>query len=221
MKITGAIFDMDGTLIDSLSVWELLWEDMGAMFLGKTGFRPTAEDDRAIRTMTLLGAMTLVHDKYGIAESGESLWQYTTDYIADFYTNTVQPKKGAVEFLETLSKKGVKMCVASATAPDLVALAMKKCGIDRFFPKLISCSEIGKGKEHPDVFFKALEYLGTDMETTWIFEDSATALETASKAGFHTVGIYDKCNYGSDLAKKVADIYVDDGETLEKVGNLL
>lgn len=212
---------MDGTLIDSLGVWELLWEDMGVEFLGKEGFRPIEADDRAVRTMTLIDAMTLIHNNYKIDESGESLWRYATDYIADFYKNTVELKKDVKAFLELLSQRGVKMCVASATAPDLVALAMEHCGIGRYFPKLISCSEIGLGKEHPDVFLKALEYLGTDIETTWVFEDSATALTTASRTGFHTVGIYDKNNYGSEVAKKVSDIYVDEGETLGKVGAMI
>ena len=214
MNIKGAIFDMDGTLIDSLGVWEMLWEDMGREYLGKEGFRPTKADDRTVRTMTLLDAMTLIHKSYGIAHSGEALCKYASDYIAEFYTSTVQPKKGVLEFLETLFSKGVKMYVASATAPDLVATAMKHCGIEKYFSGIISCSEIGRGKEHPDVFLKALEYLGTELEATWVFEDSATALETARKAGFHTVGIYDKNNYGSDLAKKASDIYIDDGEDL-------
>lgn len=221
MNIKGAIFDMDGTLIDSLMVWDMIWEDIGVRFLKKDGFRPSKADDRAVRTMTLIDAMTLIHDNYGIAESGEALWRYVTDYIADFYANTVELKKGVREFLDILSEKGVRMCVASATAPDLVKLAIEHCGLEKYLSTLVSCSEIGKGKEHPDVFFAALDRLGTDIDSTWVFEDSAVALETASKAGFHTVGIYDKYNFGHDLARSVSEIYVDDGENLEKVGAMI
>ncbi len=220
-KITGAIFDMDGTLVDSLMIWDLLWENLGVHFLGKSGFRPSAEDDKAVRTMTLIDAMMLIHKNYGIDTSGEALWRYVTDFLADFYKTEVKLKRDVREFLESLHKKGVRMCVASATAPDLVYLAMKHCGIDGYFPKLVSCAEVGKGKEHPDVFFAALEYLGTDLDTTWVFEDSAAALKTASRAGFKTVGIYDRYNFGHDTARSVSDIYIDEGETLKKAGEVL
>ena len=95
-------FDMDGTLIDSLGVWELLWEDLGRHFLKKEGFRPTEADDKAVRTMTLIDAMTLIHKHYGIDTDGESLWRYVTDYMAEFYRTTVQLKEGVAEFLELL-----------------------------------------------------------------------------------------------------------------------
>ena len=221
MKITGAIFDMDGTLVNSLIVWEVLWEKMGVHYLGKEGFCPSNADDRAVRTMTLIDAMTLIHNNYSIAESGEALWRYATDMMAGCYKTEVELKADVKEFLESLYKNGVKMCVASATAPDLVSLATEHCGIEKYFPRLISCADVGRGKEHPDVFLKALEYLGTDMETTWVFEDSAVALTTASKAGFKTVGIYDRCNFGHDIARSVSDIYIDDGETLKKAEEVL
>ena len=106
------------------------------------------------------------------------------------------------------------MCIASATAPNLIRLAMKTTGLDKYIEKVISCNDVGKGKEHPDVFLAAHEYLGTPKESTWIFEDSVVALETASRAGYHTVGIYDKYNFGLDRIPGIVDIYVDDGETL-------
>lgn len=218
MKITGAIFDMDGTLIDSLMIWDELWEHLGREFLHKEGFRPSLEDDKAVRTMTLLDAMTFIHERYSIDTSGESLCQHVTDYLEKFYRETVKPKKGAAEFLEILHSSGVKMCIASATASDQVEIALERCGIRKYFSALVSCKDVGKGKEHPDVFFKALEVLGTDIETTWVFEDSATALMTASKAGFKTVGIYDRYNFGHDIARSVSDVYVEEGETLEKIG---
>ncbi len=217
MEIKGAIFDMDGTLVDSLMFWDLLWQRMGKKYLNDEGFRPDPVTEKAVRTLTLLDAMTLVHENCGIGSSGEEVWKFTADMISDFYKYEVKAKKGALEFLEYLHGKGIKMCVASATAPELVKVAMAATGIDKYFTKVISCNDVGKGKEHPDVFIAAHEYLGTPKERTWIFEDSIVALETAARAGYKTVGIYDQYNFGLDRIPKVATVYIDKGETLKKL----
>ena len=214
MNVTGAIFDMDGTLVDSLMCWDVLWRRLGKKYLGDESFRPDPVTEKAVRTLTLLDAMTLVHENCGVGESGEEIWRFTTDMMVDFYENEVKAKAGALEFVEFLHRKGVRMCIASATAPNLIKLAMKTTGLDKYIEKVISCNDVGKGKEHPDVFLAAHEYLGTPKESTWIFEDSVVALETASRAGYHTVGIYDKYNFGLDRIPGIVDIYVDDGETL-------
>ena len=217
MNITGAIFDMDGTLVDSLMCWDVLWCRIGRKYLGDESFRPDPATEKAVRTLTLLDAMTLVHENCGVGESGEELWRFATDMMVDFYENEVKAKAGALEFVEFLHGKGVRMCIASATAPNLIRLAMKTTGLDKYIEKVISCNDVGKGKEHPDVFLAAHEYLGTPKESTWIFEDSVVALETASRAGYHTVGIYDKYNFGLDRIPGIVDIYVDNGESLKKL----
>ena len=74
----------------------------------------------------------------------------------------------------------------------------------------------GKGKDNPDIYLTTLEHLGTEKEETVVFEDSALTIETACKAGFPTVGIYDRFNYGQDIIKKLADVYIDKDETLMK-----
>ena len=217
MNITGAIFDMDGTLVDSLMVWDVLWQRLGRKYLGDESFRPDPITEKAVRTLTLLDAMTLVHKNCGVGESGEEIWRFATDMMVDFYENDVKTKVGVMEFIEHLHSKGVKMCIASATAPDLVKKAMRTTGLDKYIPTVISCSEVGKGKEHPDVFIAAHEYLGTPKESTWVFEDSVVALETAAGAGYKTVGIYDRYNFGLDRIPNIVDIYVDKDETLKKL----
>ncbi len=217
MEIKGAIFDMDGTLVDSLMFWDLLWQRMGKKYLNDEGFRPDPVTEKAVRTLTLLDAMTLVHENCGIGDSGEEVWKFTADMISDFYKYEVKVKAGVLEFLEYLQGKGVRMCIASATAPEFVKVAMVATGIDKFFTKVISCNDVGKGKEHPDVFIAAHEYLGTPKESTWIFEDSIVALETAAKAGYKTVGIYDKYNFGLDRIPGIVTVYIDKDETLKKL----
>ncbi len=215
LDIKAAIFDMDGTLIDSLMLWDILWADFGKRYTGDTNFRPSPKDEKKVRTLTLKDAMALIHQNYGIGQSGEELLRLANGIMLDFYANKVELKSGAAEFLESLFAKGTKMCIASATMPDLIAVAMKHCKIERYFSKVFSCGEIGKGKEEPDVFLIAKDYLGTSTEETWVFEDSLVAIETATKIGMPTVGIYDRYGFGQDEMKKIATRYLAKGESFQ------
>lgn len=217
MIIQGAIFDMDGTLVDSLGIWEVLWERIGIAFGYGKGFRPAAEDDRQARTMLLADVTEMIHQKYGLGNSGKELLEFTNQEMVRFYAEELEPKAGTLAYLAYLKEQGVPMCVASATAGDLVQIAVKRCGIDRYIDTFISCADVGKGKEEPDVFLAALEKLGTEKEKTCVFEDSYVALKTAAEAGFLTVGIYDCHTFDHDKLEQTATIYIREGETLEKL----
>jgi len=208
---------MDGTLVDSLGVWDILWERMGQKFLNHVGFRPTDQDDKTVRTMLLFDAMAFIHQKYGIAKTADELYSFADNFIESYYKETVGLKDGVLELLEQLRASGVKMCIASATAPHLIGLALVHCGLDKYFDKAISCAEVGCGKDKPDVFVKALEYLGSSLDSTWVFEDSSVAIKTSADYGFKTVGVYDRYNYGQDEIAKTATIYVAQGEKISKV----
>lgn len=214
MKFDAAIFDMDGTLIDSLIFWNILWEKMGQTYLHTPGFRPSQADDKAVRTMLMKDAMALIHKNYGIADSAEALLAFTNRLIEEFYATIVEVKPGVREFLEHCKEEGVKMCIASATERDLVLLALKHCGLDGYFEKVFSCGDIGKGKDQPDIYLIAREYLGTQIKDTWVFEDSLVAIETAAKLGMPTVAIYDPDNFGQERMQKIASHYIAKDQTL-------
>ena len=208
---------MDGTLVDSLMIWEVLWDRFGNRFLNGGKFRPSEESDKAVRTMTLKDAMNYLYDVYRIGNSGEELFEFTTETMRDFYSQEVMLKKGVKEFLEYCYQRGVKMCIASATEKSLIKTALKHCNIEKYFSEIFSCADIGKGKEEPDVYLTALEYLGTEKEETYVFEDSQIAIATADKIGIRTVGIYDKYNYGQEKIQQMSTEYIAKGETLEKL----
>jgi len=214
VKLTGAIFDMDGTLIDSLGFWDILWEEFSRRY-GQ--FRPDPEADRTIRTIPMKEAMYYLHDRFGLGPDGETLYQTANGMLGSFYERQVELKPGVMEFLTRCRDEGVKMCVASASDRKLVRMAMVHCGIEEFFSMLFSCSDIGKGKEEPDVFLLAREHLGTPLEETWVFEDSFVALQSAHRAGFPTVGVYDRYGFRQDILRETATVYVGEGETLMKV----
>ena len=219
MNIKAAICDMDGTLVNSLILWDVLWAKLGEKYLNDKNFVPSAEDDKKVRTLTLKDAMYLIHKNYNLGEKSDEIYQLANDLLLDFYENKVELKDGVREFLEYLYVKGVKMCIASATVPELIFVAMKHCDIEKYFSKVFSCGDIGKGKEEPDVFLLAKDHLGESLEETWVFEDSLVAIETVTKIGMPAVGMYDKFNFGQERIKEIATEYIAEGETLMKLIN--
>ena len=215
MDMKAAIFDMDGTLIDSLIFWDLLWTDLGNVYLSDPAFRPTKEDDKKVRTLTMKDAMDLIHENYNIGKNGEEVLTFANRKIVDFYSKEVRLKPGVREFLEHCRQNGTKMCIASATATQMLKIAMEHCEIEQYFPNVFSCGDLGVGKDQPDVYLLAQKYLGSKAEDTWVFEDSLVAIETATKIGFHTVAIYDPYNFGQEQMKRIADRYIAEGESLK------
>ena len=211
MKIKGAIFDFDGTLIDSLGFWKIFYRRVGEHFFGDPAFAVDAADDRAMRTQSVYFLANLMYEKYGVAESAEALHRWFIDLVTWYYDEVVEPKVGAREFLSYLKQNSVKMIVATASESKDVCRVLRRHGLLEYFEGVISCTEAGAGKDKPDVFFAAEKLLGTPHEETWIVEDSALAIETAKKAGFFTVGVYDANGVEQARSKKLSDIFLDDG----------
>ena len=221
MNIKGAIFDLDGTLIDSLFYWERLWKLLGKKYLNDETFLPPLDMQKAVRTVTFTDAAKMLHDTFGFGNDPEEIYTIMYDYCIEIYRTEVTFKPGVKELLEHLKSKGIKMCIASASMPELLRTIFDRFGLDDYIPKIITCAEIGKGKSHPDVFIAAEEYMGTAREDTWVFEDSLVALQTASKAGFQTVGVFDENNFGAIGVEEVSTEYIGEGDSflrlLEKI----
>ncbi len=217
MQIQTAIFDMDGTLVDSLMMWDVKFAEFGRRFGDGTPFTPNEADSKAIRTLPTRMALELLHDHYGLGESTEELLDIANEIYRRFYGQEVQLKPGVREFLEHCRQNGVRMCIATATARNLVEMALEHLGIGGYFERMFSCAELGVGKDVPDVFLAAQEFLGAPIADTWVFEDSLTALETAAKAGFPTVGIYDRFTPQQEDIAAVSTVYIASGETMMKL----
>ena len=215
--IKGAIFDMDDTLVNSLFFWDILWKRIGEDFLRGKPFCPTDEEDKNMRTMTLFDSMCYLNSIYHITPNDITLADYALDMLGKFYVTDVKLKNGVMDFLAYCKDKNIKMCIASASTREHIRSVLKNLHIDGYFPKIFSCEEFGKGKEAPDIYLAAMEYLGTKKEETCVFEDSITAIKTAKKIGMRTVAIYDEYNYGQEEMKILADEYIAGGETLLKL----
>ena len=102
MKISGAIFDMDGTLIDSLGYWDLLWKTLGEKYLNDKDFSPSPYTQKAVRTVTMREAARIIHENEKIGKSADEIFLLADTLLLDFYRNTVELKPGAMELLEFL-----------------------------------------------------------------------------------------------------------------------
>ena len=214
MKIKAAVFDMDGTIVNSLMFWNHLWKRIGERYMGDASFQPCEEVERAVRTMIFADAMLYFKEYYQISAEADEFLRFTTDGTLDFYRQIAKPKEGARELLQALKQQNAKLCLASATAKDIILFALDYYNLREYFDFVISCADIGVGKERPDIYLLAQELLGGERDAICVFEDSYVALETAKKAGFLTVGIYDRYNPEQGRVRSASDLYLSEGESL-------
>ena len=214
MKIKGAIFDMDGTVIDSLMFWDYLWRRIGEKYMGNSDFKPSEEVDKRLRTMIYTDAMAYFKDFYKIQGDTDEFIRFASSGIFDFYKNVATVKHGATELLSSLKNKNIKLCLASATAMSEIIYALECHGLSKYFDFVFSCADIGVGKDKPDIYIKALGAMDLEAKDVCVFEDSFVALETAKNVGFQTVGVYDRYNFGQDRLQKASDIYLGEDHSL-------
>lgn len=217
MKIKGAIFDMDGTLVDSLMYWGDFWRRFGEGCLGRADFVPDEEVDKRIRTMLYTDALAYIKEYYSVEEGNPAFMQLADGGLADFYRNVAKPKEGAFVLLDHLRREGICMAVASATDRANVEMALSFYGITPYLDGIFSCSDIGVGKDRPDIYRKTADFMGLAPQEICVFEDSYVALETAHKAGFQTVGVFDKYNFAQERLQAASDIYLPEGSTLDSL----
>ncbi len=215
-NIKGAIFDLDGTLLDSMSVWR----DMAADYLKSQNVTPKEDLFDVVRAMSLADTVVYFRDEYGISKTDEKMMAEINSNVEHFYNNVAANKDYVIKYLELLQQKGIKMCIATATDRYLVEPAIKRNGLDKFFDKIFTCTEVGAGKDTPEIFLAALDYLGTPIEDTYVFEDSLFAIKTAKKAGFPIVGVYDRfSDYHIDEVKAASNIFINGFDELIKITN--
>lgn len=203
--IKGAIFDVDGTLLDSMGIWH----NAGSDYVKSLGIVPTAEIDEKFMTMPICKTAEYIKAHYNLPKSAEQIMEEVNGLVEDGYYNRVQAKEDIGVFLKKLADKGVEMCVATATDEYLVDAALKRCNIRQYFKKIFTCSMVKKGKNKPDIYRMALDYIKTPKENTVVFEDIVLALNTAKNDGFLTVGVYDKYEKDQDGVKSTAHLYMD------------
>ena len=188
-----AIFDMDGTLVDSMAYWQRL----GREYLASRGVTEGVDEVlERIKAMTMAESSALFIKTFGLPGTPESVAAEMNAVMDEHYRSDIPLKPGASAYLAALKARGTKMCVATATPEPLARACLQRLGVLEDFEFLLSCDAVGAGKDRPDVFLEAARRLGAAPAETAAFEDALFALRTAKAAGFYTVGVWDASGDG-------------------------
>ncbi len=184
MEVAGAIFDCDGTLVDSMGMWAQAWDWLAA----RHGHGPVPLE--LIESLSLRDTCAYFHDELGIPASPDDLYEELCAHVRDAYEHEVALMPGARALLEELDAAGVPMIVASSTPVRELECALAVHDLRRYFLGVVSTEDVGgRDKEFPDVYLEACRRLGTPREATWVFEDAPFGVRTARRAGFAVVGL--------------------------------
>ena len=204
--IKGAVFDMDGTLTDSMAIWDTAGEN----FLRAKGVKPEPDIREALRPLSLRQAAEYFISEYGVKETIEEIIEGINRSIEDFYRHEVTLKPGAAEALKRFSQAGIKMCLATATDRHLVDAALERNGISGYFQDIFTCGEVGAGKDRPDIYKAALESLGVGLEQSVVFEDALFAAKTVKAAGMKLAVMEDLSAAAQrEELRAIADVYME------------
>ena len=209
--IRGAIFDADGTLLDSMP----MWSGVGSGYLRSFGIEPKDDVDERFRDMSLYQSAVFLKEEYELPLTLEEIAVGINKMVDHLYAESVQMKPGVVDVLEGLKQRGVKMCVATASEAYQIRMALERCGTAHYFEKVMSCVDVGHGKDEPTIFRLAQELLGTDKDETFVFEDAVYAVKTATADGYQTIGVYDESVGDPAEIIRLSNFYINDYGNLD------
>ncbi len=212
MRLNCAIFDMDGTVLDSMQAWV----DAIGHILTRRGITPPADLREITRPMNGMLLVDYLQREFLPGITGREITDEVGAYMEDFYSDRVQAKAGVKNFLSLLKMEGVQCYLATATHRELVRRAIAHAGLEPYFKGIITSGEVGKNKiDSPDIYEWAMKRMGGNKADTVVFEDALFAIRTAKKAGFRVAGVYDPDSEADqEEIRALSDYYITSFEEL-------
>ena len=203
----AVIFDLDGTLVDSMWVWE----DVDITYLGNYGYEVPEDLHRSLDGLSIIETAYYFQKRFGIKESAEEMISEWNRLAKQYYGNRVPLKKGVAEFLYALAKEGFKCGIASSNSKELIETVLNAHDITRFFDCVLSGSEIERSKPAPDIYLEVAKRRDADPSRILVFEDIVQGIMAGKNAGMTVCAVED--DYSLDLVdekKRLSDHWIDD-----------
>lgn len=207
----GAIFDFDGTVLDSM--W--IWDEATERWLTERGNAPVPNLREETLRMSITEAAAYLKQIYALPQATAEIVTEIVRNAQYDYANRAEAKPGVREFLMRLHRAGIKACIATAGDRRLVEAGLLHCGLADFFSGIVTCADVGKSKDTPAVYEATLRLLGLAKENVAVFEDAYHAAKTAKDAGFCVVGVYDASEPEAEKLRGIADFYTVDYQNLD------
>lgn len=185
--LQAVIFDLDGTLLDSMHVWE----QVDQRFLRENRILPPAGISDRLKTMGIREAAAFFISEFALDMTPEQVIARIENLAAEEYRLRIPLKPGVLEVLDGLDARHIPYCIATATYDSLVEAALERLGIRHRFRFVLTCSQVGSTKAKPDIYLECARRLGHASREILVAEDALHAIETANSAEFFTFGVYE------------------------------
>lgn len=195
-KVKCAIFDLDGTVLDSTDVWN----QIDVEFFAERGISMPSDYGKIIAPMGFERAAEYTVAAFGLKETPEEVIEVWNKMSREKFKNDVSLKPGVKKYLEYLSNQGVILCIATASQEEMFVPALESNHILHLFDHITTLSEVKRGKGFPDIYIKSAEKAKSEIENCVVFEDLLAGVQGAKDGGFHTIAVYDK-NSEKDIDK--------------------
>lgn len=209
--IQGAIFDVDGTLLDSMG----MWFDVCRKFCTNHGVKLSDEQAYDVKELRLEQSLPVIIQENNLGITLNDAIAEIKELAAIEYRTAIPLKPHAKDYLSELKNSGTKIAVATSGYPELCTTAFKRLDVYNLIDVYAFSHEVGKSKDNPDVYLLAAERIDSDPSECTVFEDIVAGIQGAKKGGFSTCAVYDFTNESdTDILKKYADKYIKDWSEL-------
>ena len=207
MKIKACLFDLDGTLVDSM--W--MWPSIDREYLSKFGIDYVKGIDKDIEGMSFTNTALYFKERFGLKDSIEKIkadWEEMSVYK---YTHEVNPKKGAIEFLKDLKAKNIKTGIPTSNGRAMVNAVVKSLGLDKYIDYIITSCEVKNSKPAPDIYLKLMDTFEVKPSECLVFEDIPAGIKAGKAAGAITFAMEDEFSKLQKEKKiELSDYFIED-----------